>query len=204
MKTVGLKGSKRESVGKSETKKVRNEGNVPCVMYSGGNEGTHFSASHKDLVKVMYSPEVFIIQVDLDGEMHDTLIRDSQFHPVTDKILHVDFLKVGDVEVEFELPVNLVGAPKGVFAGGKLVTMMRRIKVRGIPSKMPAKVDVNVANLELGKTIRVSEVQAPGITITSPPQSGVARVEIPRALRSAQADAAAAAAAGGEKPAKKK
>ena len=195
MKTVGLNGSPRESVGKSDTKKVRNAGNVPCVMYAGGNEPVHFSAQHKDLVKILYSPDIFIVKVDLDGKVHEAIIRETQYHPVTDKILHVDFLSVNDKdEVEFELPISLVGTATGVRNGGKLVAMMRRIKVRGIPVNLPEKVEVNVAHLELGRTIRVSEVEAPGITITSPAQAGIARVEIPRALRSAQAEEEAEAA----------
>lgn len=184
MKTVEITGTPRVAVGKSDTKKVRNQGNVPCVMYREGKEASHFSASHKALVKVLYSPEVYIVKVEVDGKVYDTIIREAQFHPVTDKILHVDFLQVDDkAEIEFELPVTLVGTPKGVFEGGKLVAMMRRLKVRGIPLKQPDKVEVDVTELELGKTIRVEHVNADGLVITSPPQAGIARVEIPRALR---------------------
>lgn len=193
MKTVGVKGSIRAAVGKSDTKKVRNAGNVPCVLYTGGNEATHFSVTHKALKKLLFSPNVYIVQVDIDGTVHDTIIRESQFHPVTDQILHVDFLKVDDQNpVEFELPVKLVGSAVGVLNGGKLVAMMRRLKVVGIPSTMPERVEVNVSKLELGKSIRVKEVDAPGITITSPPMASIARVDIPRALKSAQSEAEAA------------
>ena len=189
MKTVGVKGSIRASVGKSDTKKVRNAGNVPCVLYAGGKEATHFSLEHKVLKKVLFSPEIFIVQVELDGTVYDTIIRESQFHPVTDQILHVDFLKVDDQNpVEFELPVRLTGNAKGVLSGGKLVAMLRRLKVEGIPAKMPDKVEVDVSDLELGKSIRVKEVDAPGIKITSPPMASIARVEIPRALKSAQSE----------------
>jgi len=190
MKTVGLNGTQRASTGKASTKKVRNAGEVPCVMYNGGNEGFHFSAPHNDLKKILHSPDVFIVNVDVAGNVEDAIIREAQFHPVTGKILHVDFLKVdGSNEVELELPIRLIGTAEGVLNGGKLASMMRRIKVRGIPANLPEKVEVDVTPLGLGKTIRVSEVQAEGLTITSPAQAGIARIDIPRALKSAQAEA---------------
>ena len=122
------------------------------------------------------------------GNKADTIVREAQYHPVTEKILHVDFLEVSnDKPIILTLPVNLVGAPVGVTQGGKLVTKLRKIKVKGIPAELPEKVDIDVSELELGQTIKISDANIEGLHIITNASTGVASVEIPRALRSAGA-----------------
>ena len=188
MKSVGLNGAVRAANGKSEINQLRNEERVPCVMYGGGEEPLHFSAAENDLNKLIYPPNAYIVQVEIDGKTQDAIVRESQFHPTTDQLLHMDFLRVNDKDaVELQLPVKTVGTAKGVRAGGKLVMMMRRVKVKGIPAQLPDVIEVDVTDLGLGKTIRVEDVTIEGVQITSPAQAGIALVDIPRSLRGAGA-----------------
>lgn len=187
MKTIDLKGSIRTETRKSALKKVRAAELVPAVVY-GVSEPKQISLPYNALAKAIFTPDIYIVNLDIDGTAVPSLIREMQFHPVTDKILHVDFLEIeAGKEVEFELPVRLTGNSKGVRAGGKLVPMMRRLKVVGVPADMPDFVPVDVSDLGLGKTIRVSDVDVPGITITSPAAAGIAIVDIPRAVRTGEA-----------------
>jgi large subunit ribosomal protein L25 len=200
MKTTELKAQVRETVGKSENKALRKSGMVPGVVYNN-SEATHIQVNFKELKPILFSRDTYIIKLEIDGKVSDVIIRESQYHPVTEKLLHVDFLQVNDDKpVILTLPINLVGAPLGVTQGGKLVTKLRRIKVKGIPSKLPEKVDINVAKLELGQTIKIvdANIDIEGAQIVTNASTGVASVEIPRALRSAGSAAAAVGGAEGE------
>lgn len=186
MKTVELKGTKRTATGKSAMKKIRRAGNVPAVLYGHG-EPIAVEVDHKALEKVLHSPDTYVVHLDLEGTSTKAIIREAQFHPVNDQVIHVDFLRVSDQEpVEIELPIKLVGTSVGVLAGGRLVPMLRRLKVKGLISQLPDKVDIDVSALDLGKTIRVGEVSVEGLTITSPASSGIAIIEIPRAVKQAE------------------
>ncbi len=185
MKSIDIKGVGRSNTGKAATKKVRNEGLVPGTVY-GIKEPTNISVDYNEISKAIYTAESYIVNLDVDGEVTPTVIREMQFHPVTDRILHLDFLRVDDENpVEINLPIKLVGAAKGVLAGGKLVPLSRRIKVRGIASQLPAFVEVNVTNLQLGDSITVGTSGVTGLDITSPPSMGIAIVDIPRAVKTA-------------------
>ncbi|HHG84483.1 MAG TPA: 50S ribosomal protein L25 [Bacteroidetes bacterium] len=188
MKTIDLKGSVRAETRKSALKKVRANDLVPAVVY-GVSDPKKIALPYNALAKAIFTPDIFIVNLDIDGTSVSSLIREMQFHPVTEKILHVDFLEIeaGKV-VDFELPVKLIGIAKGVREGGKLVPMMRRLRVEGVPAEMPDFVPVDVSGLELGKTIRVSEVDVTGIKITSPASAGIAIVDIPRAVRTGEED----------------
>ncbi|MCB0842567.1 MAG: 50S ribosomal protein L25 [Bacteroidetes bacterium] len=192
MKTTELQAQARETVGKKENKALRNSGQVPAVLYNN-SEATHIYVDYKELQPILFARDTYIIKLNVDGKDSNAIIREAQYHPVTEKILHVDFLQVTDEKpVVLTLPVNLVGSPVGVSKGGKLVTKLRRIKVKGIPSQLPEKVEINVSQLDLGQTIKIVDANIQGLEIVTNASTGVASVEIPRALRSAGAAKAAA------------
>ena len=183
MKTTQLKAEARTDLGKRFTKQLRNAEKVPGVIYDN-SAVTHIVLDAKELRKAVYTPETYIVQLDVEGTPQDAIIREIQFHPVTERMLHVDFLSIsGDREVDVMLPINLVGTPIGVAKGGKLVTKLRKLKVKGIPSKLPDFVEVDVSRLGLGGTIKVGEIKNDALTILSPASAALASVEIPRSLR---------------------
>lgn len=186
MKTVELQGTPRTQVGKAAMKKIRRAGNVPAVVYGKGEPMSvevDFMAVHK----MLHSPDTYLVNLAVDGKVTPAIVRDAQFHPVNDRVLHVDFLRVSDSDpVEVELPIQLVGTAKGVLAGGRLVPMLRKIRVRGLVNALPDKVTIDISHLDLGKTIRVGDVEFEGITITSPASTGIAIIEVPRAVRQAE------------------
>lgn len=196
MKSIDIKGVGRSNTGKAATKKVRNEGLVPGTVY-GIKEPANISVGYNEISKAIYTPQTYIVNLNVDGEVTPTVIREMQFHPVTDKILHLDFLRVDNENpVEIALPIKLTGASKGVLAGGKLVPLSRRIKVRGIAADLPDFVEVDVTELELGASVTVGTSGVEGLDITSPASMGIAVVEIPRAVKTAAEGGGAAAEAG--------
>ena len=198
MKTIELKGTSRSVVGKAAMKKIRRSGNVPAVVYGQG-EPTSVAVDFQGINKVLSSPDTYVVNLDIDGKPETAILRDAQFHPVTDHVLHVDFLRVTPNEpVIVDLPVKLVGKSVGVAAGGKLVPMLRKIRVRGLISNLPDYVNVDVTNLGLGKTIRVADVKIEGLDIASPADAGIALIDVPRAVKQA-ADIAAKDAKGAKK-----
>lgn len=185
MKTTELKAHKRENVGKRTAKDLRAEGNVPGVIYDEQN-ATHIFISAKDATKVLYTPETYIVRLDLGGEITEAIVRDAEYHPVTEKILHVEFLKISDSKkVKLTLPVKLTGVPVGVTKGGKLTAKVRKLMVKGIPSQLPDLIEVEVSHLDLGQTIKVGQAKVDGVEILTSASAALASVEIPRALRSA-------------------
>ncbi|MEL6593134.1 MAG: 50S ribosomal protein L25 [Bacteroidota bacterium] len=192
MKTIELNAAKRSDIGKAANKQLRREGSIPGVLYDNA-EVTHLAINVKEMRPAVFTRETYILNMAIEGgETVQAIIRETQFHPVTEKPLHVDFLRVTDDKpVILELPVTLVGAPVGVSKGGKLVTKLRRIKVKGIPKDLPDSVSIDVTELDLGGTIKVKDAGITGLEIITSPSAGVASVEIPRALRSAAAAKAA-------------
>lgn len=192
MKTIALTGTSRTEIGKKSTKAIRNANLVPCVLY-GGENNLHFSVSPMALRDLIYTDEFRIAEVTVDGDTRPALIKTVQFHPVTDKIMHVDFLElVEGKKIKAEIPIRLVGTAKGVKVGGVLMQKIRKVKVQTTPDKLSAFINVNVAHLALGKSIRVREIEAvDGIEIINAGGIPIASVEVPRALRSAEARSAA-------------
>jgi large subunit ribosomal protein L25 len=183
MKTIEVTGSKREGLGKAANKKVRRAEKVPAIVYGAG-EPAVIEVDYLSIQRAIKSPDTYIVDLNIDGATQKTIIRDAQFHPVSDNILHVDFLRISEsADIEVELPVKLVGTSKGVLAGGKLLPLARRIKVKGLPNSLPAVIEVDITDLDLGKTIRVSDVKVEGVTITSPAAAGIAYIDIPRSVR---------------------
>ncbi|MDX2250490.1 MAG: 50S ribosomal protein L25 [Bacteroidia bacterium] len=184
MKTTELKAHKREQVGKRTAKDLRAAGNIPGVIYDEQN-ATHIFIEAKEVGKVLYTPETYIVNLDVDGEVTQAIVRSAEYHPVTEKILHVEFLKVSDSKkVKLTLPVKLNGIPVGVAKGGKLTAKVRKLTVKGIPAKLPEVIEVEVSHLDLGQTIKVGQAKIEGVEILTSPSAALASVEIPRSLRS--------------------
>ena len=191
MKTFELRGTVRTDLGKKASKAERVSDNVPCVLY-GGKENTHFTTTVSDLRKLVYSPEVFVVDLDVEGKKCKAIMKAIQFHPVTDKVLHIDFLELSENKpVVVEIPVKLEGLSEGVKAGGKLALEMRKLKVKGLYTKIPEKIVIDVTSLGLGKSIQVGNVNAENLEILNAKNAVVAQVKLTRAARGAAATAAA-------------
>ena len=198
MKTYELPGQVRESVGKKDSSKLRSEKKVPCVLY-GLNENLHFSCDYDALRKLIYTPNVYLANIDLEGEKHQAIMQDVQFHPVTDEPLHIDFLKVTDKKkVKVEIPVKTVGFAKGIRAGGRLQVEKRSLTVLALPKDLPDAITIDVSSLEIGQSYRVSDIETETLKFVNAKSVPVVRVLVTRASR------AAAAATATAQPAKKK
>lgn len=183
MKSIVLEGTLRTENGKKAANHLRKAGEVPCNLY-GGKETLMFSAPYNSFNPIVYSPDFFQIEVKVDGKTYKALVKDVQYHPVSDKIQHIDFLElVPGKTVVAEIPVILTGQAAGVKAGGKLVQKLRKVKVKSTPENLVDKIEVDVEKLKLGKSIKVKNITADGFEILNPGPVPVASVEIPRALR---------------------
>jgi len=190
MKSITIKGSQRESVGKVATKALRNAGKVPCVLY-GGDKPVHFSAEEKAFKNLVYTPNVYTAKIELDGQTFDAVLQDIQFHPVSDKILHIDFYQLfEDKEITMNIPVRLVGSSKGVMIGGALRHNLRKLRVRALPANLPDFIEADITELEIGNKLYVTELKNDNYTLLHPDNTVVAQV---RMSRNAMANAAAAA-----------
>lgn len=183
MKLLEIKCSKREKVGKKESKKLRKQGDVPCVLYGGG-ENIHFLAPENDFRHLVYSPNVYLLKLDIGGKVYNAVLQDIQFHPVTDKILHMDFFQVfEDRPVSINIPVQLNGVPEGVKQGGKLALETRRLRARGLPGELPDILEVDVTGIGMGKSIKVEELEFSNIELLDPPNLVLASVKLTRGAR---------------------
>lgn len=187
MQSIELKGTLRENLGKKGTKQVRNQSAVPCVLYGNGVEGIHFSVTERDFESILYTPNVYLVNLDLDGKKYVGVVRAIQFHPVTDTPLHVDFMNVvEDKPTTIELPVVMTGNSEGVKQGGKLQLVTRKIKVSALAKDLPDNLVVDVTNLGLGKTIYVRELTGyPQLKVLTPASVTICRVKTTRASREA-------------------
>ena len=183
MKTVEIIGFKRANLGKKESKDLRLDGSVPCVLY-GGKEQVHFQAPMILFRDLVYTPDAHIVDLNIEGNEYKCILQDIQFHPVSETILHADFLQLFENKaVKMDIPVKFEGTAPGVIAGGKLITKLRKITVKALPADLPDFITVDISQLALGKSIRVSEVNAENYEILNNPAISIATVEIPRALR---------------------
>lgn len=190
MKTFELAGQVRTDLGKQAVKAIRQADNIPAIIYGGAQEtvADHFIVSNADVRKLIYSPEVFMVELNIDGNKHKSILQDIQFHPVTDNILHLDFLRVyDDRPMTVELPVVLEGLAPGVRAGGRMALDMRKLKVKGLLANMPEKLTIDVSKLELGQTIQVGELNFDGLELLNGAKAVVCRVQLTRAARGAAA-----------------
>ncbi|MBB3187713.1 50S ribosomal protein L25/general stress protein Ctc [Microbacter margulisiae] len=183
MKTFQLGGTLREGVGKKATNAVRNNGNIPCVLY-GGSTNITFQVTSGDVRKLVYTPEIFLVELTIDGKQYSAIMKDLQFHPVSDKLLHIDFYEVSNEKpVEIAVPVRLEGLAEGVKAGGKLQQNLRLIKVKGLVNHIPEQLKINVEDLGLGKTIQIIDLSFPNLILTTPKTAIVATVNATRATK---------------------
>ena len=199
MKEFALNGKKREAVGKKASKMLRKEGMIPCNLYGentvdGKPVAMAFMIPMSELRKVVYTPEVYVVNLSIDGEPHKAVIKELQFHPVTDAVLHADFYEVNETKpITIGIPVKLNGLAQGVRDGGKLNLSIRKINVTAPYPSIPEILDIDVTNLELGKSIKVGELSFEGLELATPAEVVVCSVKTTRASRSAAAAAQAAA-----------
>ena len=186
MNSIAISGSQRENVGKRDAKELRYEGKVPAVLY-GGKEQFHFAIDAPALKGLVYSADVNFVDLNIDGKITKAIMKDIQFHPLTEKIVHIDFLQLfDDKAVTIEIPVKLTGTSPGVKEGGKLVQKLRKLRVNALPKDMPQFVEVALEPLEVGKSVRVRDLQAKGYTITNVQEDTVVSVIMSRALKQAE------------------
>jgi len=190
MKTVEIIGYKRANLGKAESKRLRAEGYVPCVLY-GGKEQVHFYAPNILFREVIYTAEAHFVELNIEGEKTRAIIQEAQFHPVSEAILHADFLQLFPNKIiKMDIPIHLVGrgqAP-GVQQGGKFVHKLRKLSVKALPDNMPEHIDVDVSKLGLGKSVKVSAITPDNFEILNSPIITVATVEVPRALKGVEGE----------------
>ena len=190
MKTFELTGSKRTDLGKKATKALRKEDKIPAVIYGGekNTDATHFVVTNSDVRKLIYTPEIFLVDLSIDGTKTKAILKDIQVDPVSDAILHLDFLHVDEKHpIVIDVPVILDGLAEGVKAGGKLSLDLRKLKVKALYDKVPEKVHINVETLALGKSIQVGELAFDGLELLNAKNAVVCRVQLTRAARGAAA-----------------
>jgi large subunit ribosomal protein L25 len=199
MKTVQLSGSPRANVGKVDAKVLRTKGHVPCVIYSLG-EQIHFSADERAFKNIIFTPDTNIVEVEVAGKKYRTILQEAQYHKINDKLIHADFLQITeDKPVSVQIPVKTVGQSEGVKAGGKLVLKLRKIKVRGLISKVPEFIELNIEKLAIGKSIAAGDIQIDGLTLLHPKNISVISVQTTRnvvAVEEVKTTTAATPAAG--------
>ena len=165
MKSIEIKGQLRKEIGKKATAALRKEDNVPCVIY-GGKENVNFFAATPSFKKLVYTPHVYIVKLDIEGKNYTAIMKEIQFHPVTDKILHIDFTELSeDKSVVINIPVHITGSAIGVKKGGKLNLVKRYLRVKGVLAKLPDVLDVNVEDIEVGQSVKVGDLKYKNITI---------------------------------------
>jgi len=191
MKAISLSGSVRENVGKKDAKAIRNAGRVPCVLYGNGVQ-THFSVESLAIGKVVYSPDVYQVELDIDGTKTRAVIQELQQNPVTDRITHVDFLELSDDKaIKVALPVRTKGVSPGVIRGGKIQQVYRRLQMVGLPKDLPTDITLDISPLEIGDAIRVKHVEIPNVKLLDPANSVVVSVKMARGAKKKEAEEAA-------------
>lgn len=195
MKSVSMSGSLRANVGKKDAKQIRNNGQVPCVLY-GGEKQVTFSVDERAFTPLVFTPEVHTVDLDLDGQKFQAILQELQTHPVTDKIIHADFVQlIPGKSVTMNLPIKTVGNSAGVKAGGKLIKKLRKVSVRGPIEKMPENITVDIENLGIGQAVLVRDLNYDGLTFLTSGNSTIVTVQVTRNVVEEPAAAAKAAAA---------
>jgi large subunit ribosomal protein L25 len=185
MKTIEINALPRIITGKKATKKLRKDGMVPCNLY-GGEKNVNFYVSEKELKKIVYTPDVYLISINLENKKHSAILQELQFHVVSDALTHLDFIEVNDNKiVKTEIPVNLVGTSQGVLDGGRMDLVVRRLKVKGLVKDMPETLDINIENLTIGKGIKAGELNFEGLKILNPASTIICSVKVTRVSKSA-------------------
>ncbi|MGN0234132.1 MAG: 50S ribosomal protein L25/general stress protein Ctc [Bacteroidaceae bacterium] len=196
MKSINVKGTARTTTGKKATRDLRKNGSVPCNLYgeskneNGENIAMSFSTTQEELRKLVYSPDIYSVNLTIDGKECKAVMKELQFHPVTDQLLHVDFYEITEEKpIVMEVPIQMTGLAEGVKAGGKLAASVRKLKVRAPYTAIPEKLVIDVTNLALGKTIKVGELHFEGLEMVTSPSVVVCQVKMTRSAMSAAAKA---------------
>ena len=180
MKSISIKGSKRESVGKKATKALRNAGQVPCVIY-GGDQPMHFSAPELAFKNLVYTPDAHTVDIDLDGATYRAILQDIQFHPVTDRIMHIDFYQIfDDKEVTMIIPVRFIGSSRGVLNGGVLRKNNRKLRVKALPDNLPDFIEAEITDLKIGNKLYVTALENEAYKFMHPDNTVVCQVRTSR------------------------
>lgn len=199
MEVLSINGTSRATTGKKANKALRREGSVPCVIY-GGKEVVHFSSKAKSFKELIYTADFKLAEIAVDGKTYKCTLKDMQFHPVTDEVIHLDFVELVDKQkVTLEVPLRFTGSAPGVKIGGKLMILLRRVKIKVAPENMVDHLNVSIEELDLGSSVRIRDIEVPeGVEILNAPALPVGSVEVPRALRSAEAEEEGAEGEGAE------
>ena len=180
MKSITIQGTKRENVGKKSTKALRDAELVPCVVY-GGEQPLHFSTEEKSFKNLVYTPEAHTVVIELDGKKIEAVLQDIQFHPITDKILHVDFYQLSaNKPVVMSVPVRITGRAKGVVAGGALRQSFRKLTLKAIPANLPDEIVIDVTPLRIGNKLYVGDIKNDAYTFLHPDNAVIAAVKMSR------------------------
>jgi len=180
MKTLEIIGFKRANLGKAESKKLRLEGNVPCVIY-GGERQIHFYAPMIHFRALVYTPDIHYVNLNVEGEIFKCVLQDIQFHPVSEMILHADFLELKDDRlIKMLVPVKFIGESPGILKGGRLMVNTRKLLIKALPANMPEDIVVDMTDIDLGKTVKVRDIEIDQFEILNNPQVTIASVSIPR------------------------
>ena len=191
MKSLVIKGQLRENLGKKDAKKLRVQELVPSVMY-GGNEVIHFAVPFSELRQLIYTPSSFLVEINIAGKVYKAIMQDIQWHPIEEQILHIDFLCVKEGHpIKMEIPINIIGLAKGIKAGGKLKTNMRKLKVKALAEHFPDTIDVDVTNLGLGQSVKVGDLKLENVELLDSKSNVVVTVSMTRAAISAASSTAA-------------
>ncbi len=181
MKKVSMSGSPRENVGKKDAKRLRREKMVPCVLY-GGKDQIHFFTPEASFKDVVYTPEACLLIVEIDGKKFNAILQDIQYHPVSERILHADFLEIfDDKEVKMALPVHLIGNSPGVIKGGKMQLKLRKLQVLALPGDLPDFVEINISKMEIGDSVKVGDLSLDKVTLLDPESAVIVMVKSARA-----------------------
>lgn len=199
MKQIAISGSARTDLGKKASKEVRKAGNVPCVLYgeqkdaNGAPVSIHFTVSEKEINKLIYTPHIYLVDINIDGVDHKAIIKEVQFHAVNDSVLHVDFYEVhAEKPIVMGVPVVAKGLAEGVRAGGRLMMMVRKLQVKALYGAIPEKLEIDVTALQLGKSIKAGQLSFEGLELVTPKEVIVCTVKMTRAAMGAAAAAAKA------------
>ncbi len=177
----------RKDLGRKASKDLRTEGYAPCVLYGGHDEPIHFYVPMILFRELVYTPDVKMVVMDIEGTEYKCILQDVTFHPVSEVLLHADFLRLyDDVPVKMDIPVTFKGSSPGLLKGGKLVTKTRKLTVKALPADMPQSIEVSIEGLDLGKSVKVSSIKQENFTILNNPMVTIGSIEIPRALKSAK------------------
>ncbi len=194
MKEINVKGTARTAMGKKAAREIRRNNAVPCNLYgeakdeNGKPVALAFTATNDELRNLIYTPDIYAVNLDIDGKQHKAVLKEIQFHPVKDNVLHVDFYEINETKpIIMEVPIKLNGLAEGVKAGGRLAASVRKLKVKAVYTSIPERLNIDVTNLGLGKTIKVGELSFDGLEIITSKEVVVCQVKMTRGARAAAA-----------------